>query len=84
MGAVSAFRADIGIPFLGRLPVYQPISLGSDRGIPLVIAEPDSPATRAFVTVAERVAAQISIAAHRNAAAHKGKIPLIPIGKVGR
>jgi ATP-binding protein involved in chromosome partitioning len=70
---------EIGIPFLGRLPVYQPISLGSDRGIPLVIAEPDAPATRAFLSVAERVAAQVSIAAHKNAAAHKGKIPLIPV-----
>jgi ATP-binding protein involved in chromosome partitioning len=70
---------DIGIPFLGRLPVYQPISLGSDRGIPIVVAEPDAPATRSFVSVAERVAAQVSISAHKNAAAHKGKIPLIPI-----
>jgi ATP-binding protein involved in chromosome partitioning len=81
-GGGEQISSDIGIPFLGRLPVYQPISLGSDRGIPIVIAEPDSPATRAFLTVAERVAAQVSIAAHRNAAAHKGKIPLIPIGKL--
>jgi ATP-binding protein involved in chromosome partitioning len=83
-GGGERISNDIGIPFLGRLPVYQPISLGSDRGIPIVIAEPDAPATRAFITVAERIAAQVSIAAHRNAAAHKGKIPLIPIGKVGR
>jgi hypothetical protein len=61
------------------LPVYQPISVSSDRGIPIVIAEPDAPATRAFGTVAERVAAQCAIAAFKNAAAHKGKIPLIPI-----
>jgi ATP-binding protein involved in chromosome partitioning len=81
-GGGEQISNDIGIPFLGRLPVYQPISLGSDRGIPIVVAEPDSPATRAFLTVAERVAAQISIAAHKNAAAHKGKIPLIPIGKL--
>jgi ATP-binding protein involved in chromosome partitioning len=81
-GGGEQISNDIGIPFLGRLPVYQPISLGSDRGIPLVVAEPESAATRAFLTVAERVAAQISIAAHRNAAAHKGKIPLIPIGKL--
>ena len=47
------------MPFLGRLPVYQPISLGSDRGIPIVIAEPDAAATRAFAQVAERVAAQV-------------------------
>jgi ATP-binding protein involved in chromosome partitioning len=78
-GGGERISNEIGIPFLGRLPVYQPISLGSDRGIPIVIAEPDAPATRAFLTVAERVAAQVSIAAHRNAAAHKGKIPLIPI-----
>jgi ATP-binding protein involved in chromosome partitioning len=83
-GGGERIAGDMQLPFLGRLPVYQPISVGSDRGIPIVIAEPDAPATRAFVSVAERVAAQVSIAAHRNAAAHKGKIPLIPIGKVGR
>jgi ATP-binding protein involved in chromosome partitioning len=83
-GGGERIAGDIGIPFLGRLPVYQPISTGSDRGIPIVVAEPDSPASRAFQTVSERVAAQISIAAHRNQMAHKGKIPLIPIGKVGR
>src|SRR5918992_496361 len=58
-GGGERISADIGIPFLGRLPVYQPISLGSDRGIPLVVAEPEPAATRAFLTVAERVAAQI-------------------------
>jgi ATP-binding protein involved in chromosome partitioning len=83
-GGGERVATEIGIPFLGRLPVYQPISLGSDRGIPLVVAEPDAAATRAFLHVAEQVAAQVSIAAHKNAAAHKGKIALIPIGKVGR
>jgi ATP-binding protein involved in chromosome partitioning len=67
------------VPFLGRLPVYPPISVGSDRGIPLVIAEPDSPAGRAFAQVAERVSIQIASNALRSAAANKGKIPLIPI-----
>jgi ATP-binding protein involved in chromosome partitioning len=67
------------VPFLGRLPVYQPISLGSDRGIPIVIAEPDSAASRAVGQVAERVAAQVARNAHRNAVANKGKIPLIPV-----
>ena len=42
------------------------------------IAEPASPAARAFLTVAERTAAQVSIAAHKTAEANKGKIPLIP------
>jgi ATP-binding protein involved in chromosome partitioning len=67
------------VPFLGRLPIYQPIREGSDTGVPLVIAEPGSPAARAFMTVAERAAAQVSIAAHKAAVANKGKIPLIPV-----
>ena len=67
------------VPFLGRLPVYQPISLGSDRGIPIVIAEPDSPAGRAFGSVADRVALEIARNAHKSAMANKGKIPLMPI-----
>jgi ATP-binding protein involved in chromosome partitioning len=67
------------VPFLGRLPIYQPIREGSDNGVPLVVAEPNAPATRAFMTVAERTAAQVSIAAHKSAVANKGKIPLIPV-----
>jgi ATP-binding protein involved in chromosome partitioning len=67
------------VPFLGRLPIYQPIREGSDNGVPLVVAEPGSVAGRAFMTVAERMAAQVSIAAHKTAAANKGKIPLIPV-----
>jgi ATP-binding protein involved in chromosome partitioning len=67
------------VPFLGRLPVYQPIREGSDTGVPLVVSEPGSPAGRAFMLVAERTAAQISIEAHKAAEANKGKIPLIPV-----
>jgi hypothetical protein len=47
--------------------------------VPLVIGEPASAAAKAFLTVAERTAAQVSIAAHRTAEANRGKIPLIPV-----
>ncbi|MGQ0737044.1 MAG: Mrp/NBP35 family ATP-binding protein [Acidobacteriota bacterium] len=78
-GGGQQMATALDVPFLGRLPVYQPISLGSDRGIPLVVAEPDSVATRAFMQVAERTAGQVALAANRSARANKGKIPLIPI-----
>jgi ATP-binding protein involved in chromosome partitioning len=78
-GGGETIAGQLNVPFLGRLPIYEPIRVGSDRGIPIVIAEPDSGPTRAFMNVAEQAAAQISIAAHRNADAHKGKIPLIPV-----
>ncbi|MBI2828808.1 MAG: Mrp/NBP35 family ATP-binding protein [Acidobacteria bacterium] len=78
-GGGEALATAMDVPFLGRLPVYQPIREGSDTGVPLIVSEPGSPAGRAFVTVAERAAAQLSIAAHKVAEANKGKIPLIPV-----
>ncbi len=67
------------VPFLGRLPLYQPIRVGSDRGIPLVIAEPESVASRSFVALAEQTVAQVAVAADKAAVANKGKIPLIQV-----
>ena len=78
-GGGEQMATDLKIPFMGRIPIYQPIREGSDTGVPLVIGEPGSAAARAFMTVAERTASQISIAAHRAAEANKGKIPLIPV-----
>ena len=78
-GGGEALAGELKVPFLGRLPVYQPIREGSDNGVPLVVAEPASAAARAFLTLAERAAAQVSIAAHKTAEANRGKIPLIPV-----
>jgi ATP-binding protein involved in chromosome partitioning len=78
-GGGEQIATSMDVPFLGRLPVYQPISLGSDRGIPIIIAEPESPAARAIGQVGERVAREVAQNAHKSAMANKGKIPLIPI-----
>jgi ATP-binding protein involved in chromosome partitioning len=78
-GGGEGLATDMDVPFLGRLPIYQPIREGGDTGVPLIVAEPASSAAKAFLTVAERTAAQISIAAHKTAEANKGKIPLIPV-----
>jgi len=78
-GGGERLAEQLGIPFLGRLPVYQPIREGSDNGVPIVVSEPGSTAGRAFTLVAERTAAQVSILAHKTAEANKGKIPLIPV-----
>jgi ATP-binding protein involved in chromosome partitioning len=78
-GGGEQIAEQLNVPFLGRLPLYAPIRVGSDRGIPLVIAEPDSAGTQAFLNVAEAVMAQLAVAAHKNALANKGKIPLIQV-----
>ena len=66
-GGGQKMAEDMGVPFLGRIPIYQPIREGSDAGRPLVLTEPDSPAARAFTAAAERVAAEVSIASYKRA-----------------
>src|SRR5262245_16421134 len=78
-GGGERLAEQVAVPFLGRLPVYQPIREGSDTGVPIVVSEPGSSAGRAFMLVAERTAAQVSILAHKAAEANKGKIPLTPV-----
>jgi ATP-binding protein involved in chromosome partitioning len=63
-GGGETMAAELGVPFVGRIPIYQPIREGSDAGVPLMISEPDSPAARAFMAAAERTAAQVSIASY--------------------
>jgi ATP-binding protein involved in chromosome partitioning len=63
-GGGEQMATELGIPFVGRIPIYQPIREGSDLGVPLMISEPDSPAARAFMAAAERTAAQVSIASY--------------------
>jgi ATP-binding protein involved in chromosome partitioning len=63
-GGGERMAAELGIPFVGRIPIYQPIREGSDVGVPLMISEPECPAARAFMAAAERTAAQVSIASY--------------------
>jgi ATP-binding protein involved in chromosome partitioning len=66
-GGGEQMAADLGVPFVGRIPLYQPIREGGDSGVPLVISDPDSAAARAFMAAAERTAAQVSIASFTRA-----------------
>jgi len=66
-GGGERMAEELKVPFLGRIPIYQPIREGSDAGVPLMISEPESPAARALMAVAERTAAQLSIASYARA-----------------
>ena len=68
-GGGKSVAGELGVPFLGQVPIYEPIRVGSDTGVPIVIAEPDSPAANAFRNIAEQAAAQVSIASFERATA---------------
>lgn len=64
-GGGERLAEEFNIPFLGRIPINQAIREGGDAGVPLVISDPDSPSAQAFMMVAERLAAQLSIASYQ-------------------
>jgi ATP-binding protein involved in chromosome partitioning len=66
-GGGEQMAGELGVPFIGRIPIYQPIREGGDSGVPLTIGEPDSAASRAFMAAAELMAAQVSLASYNRA-----------------
>jgi ATP-binding protein involved in chromosome partitioning len=64
-GGGEALASELGVPFLGRIPLYEPIRRGGDTGVPIIVGEPTSAAADAFRAAAERLAAQISIASYK-------------------
>ena len=49
--------------FLGKVPIDQNVRIGGDSGKPIVVSHPDSPVAQALLEIAQKVAAQVSIAA---------------------
>ena len=59
-GGARRFAAASGIPFLGEIPLSTDIRTTSDEGNPIVHSRPESLGARAFIRVAENLAAQVS------------------------
>ncbi len=51
------------VPFLGAVPMEQSVRIGSDTGEPVVASLPDSAAAKALKSIAEQVAARVSVTA---------------------
>ncbi|WP_218083001.1 Mrp/NBP35 family ATP-binding protein [Anthocerotibacter panamensis] len=62
-GGTQKAATELGVPLLGQIPLEIPVREGGDRGIPIVISEPDSLTALAFRALAGRVAGLVSVAA---------------------
>jgi ATP-binding protein involved in chromosome partitioning len=65
-----------GVPFIGAIPMDPAVREGGDKGVPVVISHPESPVSKALHSIAEDVAARISVAAVQQS-------NFIPINLVG-
>jgi len=58
--------------FLGKVPIDQNVRIGGDSGKPIVVTHPDSPVASALTDIAQKIAAQVSVAALKS----KNEMPI--------
>jgi septum formation inhibitor-activating ATPase MinD len=58
-GGGEKVAEELGIPFLGRIPIDVNIPENSDKGNPFVAENPDSPAAKAFKEAVKKLVAKL-------------------------
>jgi ATP-binding protein involved in chromosome partitioning len=60
-GGARAAAEELGLEFLGEIPLDQATREGADAGVPITEQQPDSAQAKAFMAVAEKIAARCSV-----------------------
>lgn len=55
VGGGEKIASDMGVPFLGNIPLDPRVSTATDAGTPFIAVHPDSPATRSFNSIVEKI-----------------------------
>ena len=59
-GGGARYATELGVPFLGELPITPELREGGDAGLPLVAIHPDHPVSDTFKSIAANVIARLS------------------------
>ena len=62
-GGGKRLADELELPLLGEIPLYPRVQEGADRGMPIVVAEPEASAARALSSLADRVVAALGASA---------------------
>jgi ATP-binding protein involved in chromosome partitioning len=60
-GGAKMAAEELGLEFLGEIPLDQATREASDAGVPVTEKSPDSPSAEAFMAIAEKIAARCSV-----------------------
>jgi ATP-binding protein involved in chromosome partitioning len=60
-GGGERLAAELGVPLLGKVPLYPQVLAGGDLGLPIVVGEPESAAALALRETASRIAENYSV-----------------------
>ena len=54
-GGGKRMAEEVGVPFLGSIPIDPTVSVDSDKGMPFIVAHKDSTAAKAFMEIVKKV-----------------------------
>ncbi|HLA18271.1 MAG TPA: Mrp/NBP35 family ATP-binding protein [Dehalococcoidia bacterium] len=60
-GGAREAAEELGLDFLGEIPLDVRVREGADAGVPIMVSEPDSPVSQAIMEIAQKVAAKTSV-----------------------
>jgi ATP-binding protein involved in chromosome partitioning len=55
-GGAQKTAGELGVPFLGEIPIDMALREACDDGRPIVVTKPDSPSAKAFMAIAGELA----------------------------
>jgi ATP-binding protein involved in chromosome partitioning len=62
------------IPFLGEIPITPSLREWGDKGVPILVQEPESEVSKVFLNIASKLAGQLSVASERASRSQSLKI----------
>jgi ATP-binding protein involved in chromosome partitioning len=62
-GGGEKTAAELGVSFLGGVPLEMPVREGGDAGVPIVVSSPESASAKELIAIAQKIAAKVSVAA---------------------
>jgi len=60
-GGAQTAAEELGIDFLGEIPLQSDVRVAADIGVPIVESDPESPVSVAFAEIAQKIAAKTSV-----------------------
>jgi ATP-binding protein involved in chromosome partitioning len=60
-GGARRLADELGVPCLGEIPIEQALREGGDDGQPIVVAEPESASSQAFLQIAAQAAREVTL-----------------------
>jgi len=72
-GGGEKICSELGLPFLGGIPIDPEIVASGDEGEPIVARNPESPTSQTYLAIAKRLAAAVSVVKHESGSSLKPK-----------